>query len=120
MGQVAITVNDHSFTVACDDGQEGHVTELAQYIDGHVSELSSSVGQVGDARLLLMAGLLVADELSEMVNRVDTLQSEIEEIKLNQTGSARKANTMEAKVADILEGAAKQIEKMTERVESKA
>lgn len=120
MGQVAVTVNNRSFTVACDDGQEDHVTELAQYIDGHVGELSNSVGQVGDARLLLMASLLVADELSDMVNRVETLEAEIDDIKLNQTDSARKTNSMEAKVADILEGAAKRIEEMAARVDSKA
>ena len=118
MGKVAVTVNNRSFTVACDDGQEEHVTELAQYIDGHVEELSASVGQVGDARLLLMAALLVADELSEMVNRVEVLEAEIDDVKKNQTSSARKTNSMEAKVADILEGAAKRIEDMAARVEA--
>ena len=65
MAQVDVIINDRSYRIACDDGQDGHVTELARYLDGRVQELVSSVGQVGDARLLVMASLLIADELSE-------------------------------------------------------
>ncbi|HVJ53871.1 MAG TPA: cell division protein ZapA [Aliidongia sp.] len=65
MAQVEVTINGRGYLVACDDGQENHVARLGQYLDQKVSVLVKSVGQVGDARLLLMAGLLVADELSE-------------------------------------------------------
>lgn len=65
MAQVDITINDRSYRIACDDGQDVHVTQLADYVNRRVQELVSSVGQVGDARLLVMASLLIADELSE-------------------------------------------------------
>lgn len=120
MGQLAVTVNNRLFTVVCDDGQEEHVTELAQYIDDRVGELSAAIGQVGDARLLLMAGLLVADELSEMVARVEALETEIGDIKKRQADAPRTADTIETKVADILEKAARRIEDMTSHVVSKA
>ncbi len=118
MGQVSVTVNNRNYTVACDDGQEDHVAELAQYIDNHVAELSTSVGQVGDARLLLMASLLVADELSEMVGRVEQLDSDVTELKSTQSDTARKSNSVEGKVANILENAAKRIEDMSDRLEA--
>jgi len=117
MGQVAVTVNSRSYTVACDDGQEQHVTELAQYLDSHVAELADQVGQVGDARLLLMASLIVADELSDMVSRVEQLEKEIEELKSSHGDTARKANSAEAKVADILEQAAKRLEELSTRID---
>ncbi len=120
MGQVAVTINNRLFTVVCDDGQEEHVTELAQYIDDRVGELSASVGQVGDARLLLMAGLLVADELSETVGRVEALEAKIGDIKKSRTDASRTADGIEAKVADILEGATRRIEDMASHVGSKA
>lgn len=65
MAQVDVTVNGRSYRIACDDGQEGHLTELAAFVDGKVAELVAALGQVGDARLLVMASLLIADELSE-------------------------------------------------------
>ena len=65
MTQVDVTVNGRSYAIACDDGQEAHVARLARYLDQKVSGLAKSVGQVGDARLLVMASLLVVDELVE-------------------------------------------------------
>jgi len=65
MAQVEVTVNGRNYRIACDDGQEDHLIELAGFIDRKVAELVSAVGQVGDARLLVMASLLIADELSE-------------------------------------------------------
>ena len=65
MAQVEVTVNGRNYGIACDDGQEDHLIELAEFVERKVSELVSAIGQVGDARLLVMASLLIADELSE-------------------------------------------------------
>jgi cell division protein ZapA len=65
MAQIQIMINGRAYLVACADGQEAHVERLGRYLDQKIAGLIESVGQVGDARLLLMAGLLVADELSE-------------------------------------------------------
>ena len=65
MGQVAITINGRSYDIACDDGQEEHLARLGLYLDQKVAELVGNVGQVGDARLMVMASLLIADELAD-------------------------------------------------------
>ncbi len=65
MAQVEVTINGRGYTVACEAGQEGHLAKLAATLDTHVTELAGAVGQLGDARLLVMAGLLLADELEE-------------------------------------------------------
>jgi cell division protein ZapA len=65
MGQVTVPVNGRSYTVSCDDGQEGRIRRLAQYVDAKVGEFVGTVGQVGEARLLLLAALVIADELSD-------------------------------------------------------
>jgi len=64
MGKVHIVINNRGYDVACDDGQEEAVGALAKDLAHRVERLAQSVGQIGDARLLLMAALLVADELS--------------------------------------------------------
>ena len=63
MGQVRITLNGRGYDIACDDGQEEHVMRLANAMSERVNQLVASNGQVGEARLLLMAGLLMADDL---------------------------------------------------------
>lgn len=65
MAQIDVTINGRNYRIACDDGQEAHIVQLADYVDKRVAELVSAVGQAGEARLLVMASLLIADELSE-------------------------------------------------------
>ncbi len=65
MTQVDVSINGRTYAISCDDGQEAHVGRLARYLDQKVSALAKSVGQVGDARLLVMASLVVVDELVE-------------------------------------------------------
>ncbi|WP_422004159.1 cell division protein ZapA [Pyruvatibacter mobilis] len=56
MPQVTVKINGRSYTLACDDGEEEHLEGLAAYLDKHVTTLAQGVGQVGDQRLMLMAG----------------------------------------------------------------
>lgn len=80
MGQVAVTINGRSYEVACDDGQEDHLVRLASYIDKKMAELVTSVGQIGDTRLLVMSALLLADELSEAYSELTTLRGGDDEV----------------------------------------
>ncbi len=73
MAHVSVTINGRIYQIACDDGQEANLTRLADYVDKRVGELVAAVGQVGDDRLLVMASLLVADELSDAATRLDGL-----------------------------------------------
>ena len=73
MAVVDVHVNGRVFQVACDDGQEEHLISLAKEIDERVSQLSAKMGQIGDALLILMAGLLIADELAESLEMIDEL-----------------------------------------------
>ena len=65
MGQVSVPVNGRSYAITCEDGQETRIRRLAQYVDAKVAEFVGSVGQAGEGRLLLLAALVIADELSD-------------------------------------------------------
>jgi cell division protein ZapA len=65
MGQVSVPVNGRSYAITCEDGEETRIRRLAQYVDAKVAEFVGSVGQVGEARLLLLAALVIADEFSD-------------------------------------------------------
>ncbi|MEK9678946.1 MAG: cell division protein ZapA [Rhodospirillaceae bacterium] len=110
MAQISVTINNRKYEIACDDGQEAHLTRLAQYVDKRVDELVAAVGQVGDARLLVMVSLLVADELSEVYTELDQLRND------RRPGSASAA-APPAFTASEIEGLAERIEKIAESLE---
>jgi len=65
MGQLVVKVNGRDFPLSCDDGQESRIRRLAQYVDAKIAEFVRNNGQVGEARLILLAALAVADELAD-------------------------------------------------------
>ena len=66
MAQVEISINGQAYRISCEDGQEQRLSELAQMVGAHVGDLVQQVCQVGQTRLLVMASLLVADELVDL------------------------------------------------------
>ena len=62
---VEISINNHIYKIACEEGQEEHIQNLAKFISSEVDQLVSSVGQIGEARLLLMTCLIIADKLKD-------------------------------------------------------
>lgn len=66
MPMVPVVVNGRTYDIACDPGQEEQLKRLAGDLASRVERLVAQVGQVGDARLMLMAGLLVADDLESL------------------------------------------------------
>ena len=65
MAEVVVKVNGRDFPLSCADGQEGRTRRLAQYVDSKIGDFAKSLGQVGELRLLLLAALVIADELSD-------------------------------------------------------
>lgn len=66
MGQISVSVNKQTYTLACRDGEESRLTELCEKVNGLASDLAGRLGAVGEARLLLMVSLLLADELRDL------------------------------------------------------
>jgi len=102
--QINVSINGRGFPIACEAGEEERLRDLARYVDHHVSELAQKVGQVGDARLLLMASLMIADELAEAVSRLEDAQEKMTEIEGRARDDGDAAARLEA-IADALESA---------------
>jgi cell division protein ZapA len=81
MPLVNVLINGRAYTIACDEGEEPRLRDVSQIFDKRVRELASSVGQVGDTRLLVMAGLVTCDELSEGLARLDEIEKEVAVLK---------------------------------------
>jgi cell division protein ZapA len=111
MAQIDVEINGRSYPIACDDGQESHILELATYVNRKVSDLVASVGQVGDARLLVMASLLLADELAEAY-------AELDDTKEVEQGTKTEALRAESRAAQAIEALAARIEGIAAKLEA--
>jgi cell division protein ZapA len=122
MAQVTVIVNEKSYTLACDDGEEPHLTKLAAQIDNRIAELPEAAAKASDARLLLMAGLTIADDLILAHERIAVIEEELAGLKDDVTAPKQKpangAALDEEKVAGILESAARRMEDIAGRLAS--
>jgi cell division protein ZapA len=110
MAEIDVVVNGRTYRIACKDGQEERLMELSEHLDRHARELAKSVGQVGETRLMLMAGLLVGDELSEALDRVDELKEEL--------ADARAGEDRAGALGQALDSAARRIEELAGRIKT--
>lgn len=70
MGQVTIAVGGRQYSLVCGDGEEPQLERLASYVDEKVEALSATLGRISESRMLLMASLLIADELMDLKTRI--------------------------------------------------
>ena len=112
MPQVAVQINGKTYRMACDEGQEAHLLDLAQRFDRTINSLKGSFGEIGDQRLTVMAGVTVTDELVELGHKVRGLEAELAQLRsVNGNGQDR-----DAQLAKGLTRAAERIETMSEKL----
>lgn len=66
MAQVSLQINGYAYLLGCADGEEQHLLTLAAELDRRIQEIKASTGPGGEARLLLMAALMLSDELHDL------------------------------------------------------
>lgn len=110
MGQVVVKVNGREFPLSCVDGQEPRLRRLAQYVDAKIGEFTKTIGQVGEARLILLAALVITDELSDAN---EALQQE----RSRARAAGAPGGSSEAAASDI-RGMAERIEAIAARFET--
>ena len=124
MSELTVKINGRDYLVGCDDGQEDQLRKLARYVDAKMAKLTSTLGQIGDARLLVMASLMIADELSDAFEILDAGGAEAPP---SEKDSAAKESSADQSVADqsvadqsvaaTLEACAQRIEDIATRLE---
>lgn len=102
MATVTVEINGRPYAVGCADGQEERVRILAKQFDGHVRQVAGEVGHVGDIRLFLMAGLMLADELHEV--RLGNPGASAVAVAASSDGVAEALNAVAARLEKIAQG----------------
>lgn len=84
MAQVTLRINGYAYTVGCQDGEEAHLQAMAGEVERRIESVRAAAGQSGEARMLVMASLLMADDLYEMSKAMKSGQPAPAEPKLGR------------------------------------
>lgn len=106
MPQVNVTINGRAYAVQCDPGEEHRIRDLARMVDGKAASFADQSLRAGEARILVLAALVLADELAEAN---DALR------RLNVRAAA---NADDPALADGIERLARRIEMVASRLET--
>jgi len=112
MAQVSVNIAGRAYRMACGDGEEPHLEALAAQIDGKISEFREAFGEIGDQRLMVMASIALADELTELKRRIGTLETEIAGLRQAGEAAAQARDAWANSVAEALETTAERMERL--------
>ncbi len=110
MANVVVSVADRPYTMQCPDGEEDHLRELAALLDTEIVRIKQSVGAIGDIRLLVMSGLMVADRLSEAIRKIEALEDQLKGVRESRNLAQAQSKELEARFTQRLESASQRLE----------
>jgi cell division protein ZapA len=116
MGQVSVTLNGRTYRLECGEGEETHLIALAEYLGSHVDTMRRKFGQVGDDRLILMASLVVTDELWELRRQMQEMKSTLAEARRDRSVADESAKHLNADLTARVSSAADRIEMLNDRL----
>jgi cell division protein ZapA len=120
MGQVSVTLNGRTYRLECGEGEETHLIALAEYLGSHVDTMRRKFGQVGDDRLILMASLVVTDELWELRRQMQEMKSTLAEARRDRSVADQSVKNAQADLAARVSAAADRLEMLNERFGNRA
>jgi cell division protein ZapA len=114
MSHINVTINGRQYRMACEEGQEMRLLRLAESLESRVEALRGRFGEIGDARLTVMAALTACDELLDANQRILNLEKELHSLRDVRVAAVDRAKATQVAVANALNAAAERIEKTTQ------
>jgi cell division protein ZapA len=116
MAQVTVTIDGKAYRMACEEGQEGHLTDLATRFDRYVGHLKDQFGEIGDLRITVMAGIMIMDEISELTRRVASLEGELTSLRSNRDTVLEATSRTEESIAAAIVEVSGQLRGITDKL----
>jgi cell division protein ZapA len=114
MSNVVVNIAGRPYTMQCPDGEEEHLKDLAKLLDAEVTRIRQSVGSIGDIRQLVMAGLMVADRLSEATRKIEMLESDVQNLRESRNLAQSQIKTLEENFSKALDIASEKMEELAQ------
>ena len=102
MPEVNVEIDGKKFRMACEDGQEEHLMELAERFNRTVIGLKGSFGEIGDNRLVVMAGIAVLDELAAAEDRIEALKQDIADLTTAGRETQFRSGALGSRIAQLM------------------
>jgi len=109
MAEVSITIKGRQYDIACDDGQEKRVTQLASYIDDKIKMIARTGSAYNEAHLMVLTSLVLADEIFDA--KEATRACEEDDIDLKAIDSVEDKEALK-----IIKKMAKRIDNLTAKL----
>ena len=109
MPQVILQINGRNYTLQCGEGQEEHLRRLARMVDDEIADIRNRIGPLGEIRLLIMASLMLADQVVELRQRVEELSADLE--RLRQLGDPE-CRQVASRLLHALDAASTRLERL--------
>lgn len=81
MPEVTIEIGGRTFEVACQAGEEPYLQAAARMLDEEAAVLAAQIGRIPEARMLLMAGLMLADKTASLQDRLNEAEAELARLR---------------------------------------
>ena len=119
MPEVTISINSRQFQILCKAGEEGQLAVLADDLAMRVASIKQNTGTIGDSHLLVLAGLMLINELADAHHAANAAKQEAEKAeaatKQTREDLNGQINELEDTVAQALNKAAAGVEKLLEQ-----
>lgn len=116
MAKVSLNINGKQYALGCDDGEEERLSHLGELLNERVKMLANQFGQIGDLRLMVMAGITMLDEMEDLkADRDESVSEATREIERNSQTALELAKASENNAVNELNSAAEKLEKLALR-----
>lgn len=117
MGKVSLDINGRKYAMGCEDGEEERLLRLGQRLDDRVNQMANQFGQIGDLRLLVMAGITMMDEVEDTMQNVDLrVDAKAAGLRKERDDATLASARTQAEAAKALLEAAKRIERLAAKL----
>lgn len=83
MSSVTFQIGHKEYTLSCQPGEEKALRRAAEMLDGEAAQIVEQAGRMPEPRLLLLAGLMLADRMSALEDRIAATERELSRVKSN-------------------------------------
>ncbi|WP_182087124.1 cell division protein ZapA [Aureimonas sp. ME7] len=118
MPQIVVTIDGKTYRMACAEGEEAHLEGLAAGLDARVAELRGSFGEIGDLRMMVMAAIMVSDELDDAKTQLAEAQARVAEFEAGAARSADGRREGDERLTEHLLGISDVVERIAAKLET--
>jgi cell division protein ZapA len=113
MNHINVTINGRQYRMACEEGQEQQLLDLAESLGTRIEMLRRKFGEIGDSRLTVMSALTLTDELIDANQRILKLEGQVSALQDARAVATNHAKATQSAISTALNSASERLEKMT-------